>query len=212
MIGIRSTLASFLGSSELDRSIRSVVEEVLAAKGYAQPADMVALREELEALRATQSTPVPAPGGVDPAEVEALRKRLDMAMGALQAATAQIADLRRFVDEARADARQALARAGSALTTAESLADAVSELERAAQLPEQETEPEPVELTERAEGVNINTASVEVLRGLPGVGPSLAARIVEAREEARFNSFADLARVKGLGQATVARLASVLTF
>jgi competence protein ComEA len=49
--------------------------------------------------------------------------------------------------------------------------------------------------------VNINTASVEQLATLPGVGQKLAARIVEYRQKAGgFKSTQELMNVKGLGE------------
>ena len=55
--------------------------------------------------------------------------------------------------------------------------------------------------------VNINTASADALQALPGIGPSLAAAIVESRE--RVGPFAhveDLDRVSGIGPAKLERL------
>lgn len=50
------------------------------------------------------------------------------------------------------------------------------------------------------ERVNVNTASVEELTALTGIGPSLAERIVKEREEnGAFVSIEDLLRVKGIG-------------
>lgn len=51
--------------------------------------------------------------------------------------------------------------------------------------------------------VNINTAEVEELRNLPGIGPALAAAIIAARP---FSTVDDLARVPGIG---MKRLAAV---
>jgi competence protein ComEA len=49
--------------------------------------------------------------------------------------------------------------------------------------------------------VNLNTATVDQLTELPGVGPTLAARIVEYREKAgRFRSPQELMNVKGIGE------------
>ena len=47
--------------------------------------------------------------------------------------------------------------------------------------------------------INVNTATVEELVTLPGVGKKLAERIVIARGEKRFDSLEDLERVKGVG-------------
>ncbi|MGD8321598.1 MAG: ComEA family DNA-binding protein [Gemmatimonadota bacterium] len=54
--------------------------------------------------------------------------------------------------------------------------------------------------------VDVNHADVEALQTLPGIGPSLARRIVEARVQGPFRSVDDLTRVRGIGPATVARL------
>lgn len=59
----------------------------------------------------------------------------------------------------------------------------------------------------------INRARAEELELLPGVGPSLARRIVEARERAGpFRAPADLGRVKGLGKRTQEKLVQFLSF
>jgi competence protein ComEA len=59
--------------------------------------------------------------------------------------------------------------------------------------------------------VNINTASVEQLTTLPGVGPKLAARIVEYRQKASFRSPQELMNVKGVGEKNFARIESWVT-
>ncbi|QDV37857.1 ComEA family DNA-binding protein [Tautonia plasticadhaerens] len=55
-----------------------------------------------------------------------------------------------------------------------------------------------------AVSVELNSAPPAVLLALPGLGPSRVDRIVSAREEAPFESLADLERrVKGIGPATI---------
>jgi competence protein ComEA len=55
--------------------------------------------------------------------------------------------------------------------------------------------------------VNLNTATVADLDGLPGVGPVLAQRILDWREEhGRFTSVEELQEVPGIGPATYADL------
>lgn len=52
--------------------------------------------------------------------------------------------------------------------------------------------------------VNVNTATLEDLTRLPGIGPVLAGRIVAYREEhGRFASVDTLAEVKGIGPETI---------
>jgi len=56
--------------------------------------------------------------------------------------------------------------------------------------------------------VNINTASAAELERLPGVGPSLAARIVAHREEnGTFRAVEDLMLVRGIGEKSFEKLA-----
>ncbi len=56
--------------------------------------------------------------------------------------------------------------------------------------------------------IGTNRASVDQLQRLPGVGPALAERIVEWREESgRFRSLADLDRVSGIGPAMLENIA-----
>ena len=60
--------------------------------------------------------------------------------------------------------------------------------------------------------VNINTASVEQLVELPGIGPALAARIVEHRQKAgAFKSVQELMNVKGIGERSFQKLQPYLT-
>ena len=55
--------------------------------------------------------------------------------------------------------------------------------------------------------VDLNLASEDDLRKLPGVGPARAKRILELRARlGRFKSVDDLARIKGFGKATLKRL------
>jgi competence protein ComEA len=63
-----------------------------------------------------------------------------------------------------------------------------------------------------AEKVNINTATIEELTTLPGVGPTLAGRIVEYREKAgQFTSVEELLNVKGIGEKNFEKIADWLT-
>ena len=59
--------------------------------------------------------------------------------------------------------------------------------------------------------VNINTATVEQLTTLPGVGPKLAARVIEYRQKTPFRSTQELMNVKGIGEKNFAKLQAHLT-
>ncbi|MEZ5318625.1 MAG: helix-hairpin-helix domain-containing protein [Vicinamibacterales bacterium] len=60
--------------------------------------------------------------------------------------------------------------------------------------------------------VNLNTASAADLEKLPGVGPAMAARIVEYREKnGGFKKVEELMNVKGIGEKTFLKLKPQLT-
>ena len=60
--------------------------------------------------------------------------------------------------------------------------------------------------------VNLNTASVEQLTTLPGVGPKLAARIVEYRQKSgAFRSTQELINVQGIGEKSFAKIEAWLS-
>jgi competence ComEA-like helix-hairpin-helix protein len=62
-----------------------------------------------------------------------------------------------------------------------------------------------------AQRVDVNRASEDELRALPGIGGVLAARIVEARErDGPFASLDDLRRVRGLGRAKLEKLTAAI--
>lgn len=68
----------------------------------------------------------------------------------------------------------------------------------------------PLGATER---IDVNRASAAELGRLPGVGPALAGRIVADRlQRGAFSGIAALERVRGIGPATLARLAPHLSF
>ena len=64
-----------------------------------------------------------------------------------------------------------------------------------------------------AEGkVNVNTATSEQLTSLKGIGPVIAQRIVDYRQEnGRFASMDQLQEVKGIGPKTLSEIADQIT-
>lgn len=60
--------------------------------------------------------------------------------------------------------------------------------------------------------VNINTADEKTLDSLPGIGPSMAKRIIEYRNtEGMFQSPEDLKKIKGIGDAKYEKLKDKVT-
>jgi competence ComEA-like helix-hairpin-helix protein len=61
--------------------------------------------------------------------------------------------------------------------------------------------------------ININTASIKQLRKLPGIGSTLAKRIVEFRTKSSlFSSHKELLKVKGIGKRKLEKLLPHITF
>jgi competence protein ComEA len=59
--------------------------------------------------------------------------------------------------------------------------------------------------------VNINQASLEVLIGLPGIGPVTAGKIISYREEQLFTKIEEIQKVPGIGPATFEQIKIYLT-
>ena len=54
--------------------------------------------------------------------------------------------------------------------------------------------------------ISINTASVDDLQRIPGIGPAMAKRITERRSKARFTCPEDLLDVRGIGEKTLVKI------
>ena len=60
--------------------------------------------------------------------------------------------------------------------------------------------------------IDINTADVQTLQSIPGVGPATAQRIVDWREShGRFSRIDDLLEISGIGEKTLEKIRSVVT-
>jgi competence protein ComEA len=60
--------------------------------------------------------------------------------------------------------------------------------------------------------VNLNTATLQQLEALPGIGPRTAARIIEYREKhGPFKKVEELMNVQGIGEKSFLRIRSQLT-
>jgi competence protein ComEA len=60
--------------------------------------------------------------------------------------------------------------------------------------------------------INLNTATAVDLQKLPGVGPAVAARIIEYRQKnGAFKKVEDLMNIRGIGEKTFLRLKPLVT-
>jgi competence protein ComEA len=59
--------------------------------------------------------------------------------------------------------------------------------------------------------IDLNLATADELTRLPGIGPALATRILEARDATPFTSVEDLRRVRGVGAAKLERVRPLVT-
>jgi competence ComEA-like helix-hairpin-helix protein len=66
--------------------------------------------------------------------------------------------------------------------------------------------------TSNPERINLNTASTKEIESLPGVGPKLAQRIVEARQQQPFTSLEDLKRVPGVKAKILQKIGDRITW
>lgn len=61
--------------------------------------------------------------------------------------------------------------------------------------------------------IDINTAGIEDLKALPGIGEKLAIRIIKRREEiGGFHTLEDLKSVKGIGRKKIDAISNLITF
>jgi competence ComEA-like helix-hairpin-helix protein len=86
--------------------------------------------------------------------------------------------------------------------------DAVRDLARAQEVVRpQDAPPPPPAPGGKGPAVNLNTATASDLESVPGVGPSLAARIIEYRQKnGAFKKLDDLMNVRGIGEKSFLKL------
>jgi competence protein ComEA len=72
--------------------------------------------------------------------------------------------------------------------------------------------PKPLKIQPGDPPINVNVAEESELMRLPGIGPTLASRIIQTRAQRPFESADDLQRVKGIGVKTVQNLRPFVVF
>jgi competence protein ComEA len=65
--------------------------------------------------------------------------------------------------------------------------------------------------TVSANKINLNTASLEQLDSLPGIGPVYAQRIIEYRKKKQFSSLEEVMEIQGIGEKTYEKMKDLIT-
>ncbi|KIG13676.1 Competence protein [Enhygromyxa salina] len=103
---------------------------------------------------------------------------------------------------------------GSALAAAPTAVELVEQTEQLQQVDQVQLDANDADRFDAAvtlEGqVNINTASAAELELLPGIGPSIAARIISYRETHKYQQRNNIMRIRGIGQKTFAKIKDYL--
>ncbi len=70
----------------------------------------------------------------------------------------------------------------------------------------------PLALGDESPKIDLNTATLSQLKGLPGIGPVIAERILELREKSGpFKRIEDLMNIQGIGEKKFLKLKDLIT-
>jgi competence protein ComEA len=65
--------------------------------------------------------------------------------------------------------------------------------------------------TASTDKINLNTASLEQLDSLPGIGPVYAQRIIDYRQKKSFSSIEEIMEIQGIGEKTFEKFKDLIT-
>lgn len=68
-----------------------------------------------------------------------------------------------------------------------------------------------VAAAETSNKINLNTASLEQLDSLPGIGPVYAQRIIDYRKKKQFSSLEEVMEIQGIGEKTFDKMKDLIT-
>jgi competence protein ComEA len=175
-------------AADVGEQVRDVIDQAVAAGA-----------EKLEQAEAALDT------AVDQAKNQA-QEVADHAQEAAAEATGQVADIAEQAEQTTAEAietaREVATTVGSSRAVGEAVEDAQALVDPG--LGAADASP--------TEPVNVNTAALETLVALPGIGAVLAERIVRYRtENGPFNSIDELTEVSGIGARNLATFRHFIT-
>lgn len=156
---------------------------------------------------------VPRPGLYEFPNGARLQDAINAAGGLLASANADAINLARLLQDGEQidiPYKEGLAPAGGSDTSQEFNNGAADPFAAAAE--EESAASAPQNSNAAVELININTASAEELDTLPGIGPSIAQRIVEYRtQNGPFATIDEIINVSGIGPATFEKIKDLIT-
>lgn len=148
---------------------------------------------------------VPRPGLYEFAEGARVQDAIDAAGGLLSTANVNAINLAALL----ADGQQLSVPYQSGQ---EPVGDAAAALELPGSFDNNDSASEESSLSADGELININTATLEELDGLPGIGPTIAQRIIDYRtENGAFSTIDEIMEVSGIGPATFDEIKDLIT-